>query len=604
VPELSANGRRSWRDSDWVGLLPSALAFVFMALLSWRKWPDPIIDFGGQLYIPWQLSTGSVLYRDVMYLPGPASQYYHALLFKLFGVSFSTIIASNLLILIGFVVLVYRLFLKCSDRLTAGGMSLAIVIGFGFAQYLDVGNYNYMAPYSHEIWHGIVLSVVMIACAARWLETRGDKWVVLGGLCYGILFLQKPENFVAASVIPGLTVILSRLYPLSLELAPGRKKGLRSGLLFLIGGFVPIVIQFFIFRRGEDAAQSLRGVCGAWVPLVTTKMSTGAFFRTGMGMDVPWFHAKWMLAHFIVVLAVIGVCAWRFRPTQNRIERIVLFCLLAGLAINFDWTHCGRSLPLILLCALVTLFLEWKRSEGELRKQWVVPILWLSFALLLLLKMGLYPRIVHYGVFLAMPAALGAFYFLLWLLPRRWAGKIDARQFRLLVSLLLAIGLGRLAVQSALFYRDKAFSVGKGGDRFVTYHPKISPEGQGIDLAISWLETNAAPGTTVAALPEGVMINYQLRVRNPTPYIVFMSEIYAFGEERMAAPYRASPPDYILLVHRETAEYGLRFFGQEKGYGKEMLEWIQANYSPVHLIGAEPLQTGDFGIKIYKKKML
>ncbi|MDB6026829.1 MAG: hypothetical protein JWM68_3052, partial [Verrucomicrobiales bacterium] len=144
-----ANGGRSWKASGWLGLIPAALAFFVMAGISWRKWPDPIIDFGGQLYIPWQLSTGSVLYRDVMYLPGPLSQYYHALLFKIFGVSLSTILVSNFVVLIGFLAIVYRLFLNCADRVTAGAIALSVVVGFAFAHYLDVGNYNYLCPYSH-----------------------------------------------------------------------------------------------------------------------------------------------------------------------------------------------------------------------------------------------------------------------------------------------------------------------------------------------------------------------------------------------------------------------------------------------------------------------
>src|SRR5271168_3214365 len=74
--------------------------FATLAVKTWRKWPDLIIDFGAQLYMPWQISTGAVLYRDVHYLAGgPLSQYYHALLFKIFGASFLTLVMSNLAVL-------------------------------------------------------------------------------------------------------------------------------------------------------------------------------------------------------------------------------------------------------------------------------------------------------------------------------------------------------------------------------------------------------------------------------------------------------------------------------------------------------------------------
>jgi hypothetical protein len=64
-----------------------ALCVAVLTMQTWRKWGDMLVDFGVQLYLPWRLSTGTVLYRDVAYLTGgPLSQYYHALLFQIFGV--------------------------------------------------------------------------------------------------------------------------------------------------------------------------------------------------------------------------------------------------------------------------------------------------------------------------------------------------------------------------------------------------------------------------------------------------------------------------------------------------------------------------------------
>src|SRR6185369_16196264 len=85
--------------SQWVGPMAIAFAFLTVTALTWRKWPDVLTDFGAQLYLPWQLSMGRVLYLEVPYLTGgPLSQYYHALLFKLFGVSLLTLVISNLVL--------------------------------------------------------------------------------------------------------------------------------------------------------------------------------------------------------------------------------------------------------------------------------------------------------------------------------------------------------------------------------------------------------------------------------------------------------------------------------------------------------------------------
>ena len=49
----------------WLGPAIIAVALPLMLAWSWEKWPDPLIDFGRELYAPWQLAAGRVLYRDV-----------------------------------------------------------------------------------------------------------------------------------------------------------------------------------------------------------------------------------------------------------------------------------------------------------------------------------------------------------------------------------------------------------------------------------------------------------------------------------------------------------------------------------------------------------
>ena len=179
------------------------IAFILLSWMSWRKWPDPLIDFGQQLYVPWRLSRGAVLYHDVSYVYGCLSVCYHAALFKIFGASLNVLLASNFLILIFLLLLVYRLFLKCSGVWTAATAGLALTV-LAFGQFLDVGNYNYICPYSHEAFHGIVLAVVMMACLSRWLRAGRKPPLALAGVCLGLIFLTKPETFSTMNAL-GLT---------------------------------------------------------------------------------------------------------------------------------------------------------------------------------------------------------------------------------------------------------------------------------------------------------------------------------------------------------------------------------------------------------------
>src|SRR5688572_12646955 len=75
-----------------------AIVFVGLGWCSWLKWPDPLIDFGRELYVPSQIVRGAVLYRDLESLFGPLSPYLNALWFQLFGVSLLTLVVINLAI--------------------------------------------------------------------------------------------------------------------------------------------------------------------------------------------------------------------------------------------------------------------------------------------------------------------------------------------------------------------------------------------------------------------------------------------------------------------------------------------------------------------------
>jgi hypothetical protein len=677
---------------SWLGAIPMGIAFILLAWLSWRKWPDPLIDFGQQLYVPWRLSRGAVLYHDVSYVYGCLSVCYHAVLFKIFGVSLNVLLASNFLILIFLLLLVYRLFLKSADAWTAATIGLTLTV-LAFGQFLDVGNYNYICPYSHEEFHGIVLAVVMMACLTRWLSTlrsnatedgqTGRKLpLALAGGCLGLIFLTKPEVFVGA-VAPFVVAVILQWRRISISELVG------SLLLAAVCGLAPLAGFFIGFRSEMNSTDALRAIFGAWVPLLHSTGLHVPIYQRNMGLDAPWLHIRRTLIEFGGLAVIVGLCAWRLTrkdvtsdewqvrrkasafnpitrhpsPVTFRVERVVLFAAAGGASINYGWQNSGHALPLLLVVAAILWWREWclaaKIEDGRLkmaktsapssiinspsspllaaeRCRLFFPALWLAFSFSMLAKLGFNPRISHYGVFLAMPAFLSAIYLLLHLLPRFFQPQMDTDKhglktrlptrndlenicvhpclsvvnpspvtchlspFRVAILIFLLAGLARLTIQSALFYKDKDFTLGSGGDRIVAYDPKIDPTGAAMASAAAWIETNTAPTNTLAVLPEGVMLNYLTRRDNPTPYVVFAFEVWAFGEQNMLAAYEKNPPDYIVLVQRDSSEYGVPYFGLQKGYGFDVMQWVKRNYEPVELIGNEPLQNGAFGIKILK----
>ncbi len=171
---------RNIRRGEWLGLAALAGLTLFFLATSWRKWPDPLVDFGRELYVPWRLSHGALLYRDVEDIYGPLSRVHkrrpiRAVRPRPHGAGgrqprgFAAILAA-----------IYILFRRAWGAGAALASGAVFVSGFGFSQFLTIGNYNYAAPYSHEATHGLLVCLLArdrawalggpcdCCCAARW----------------------------------------------------------------------------------------------------------------------------------------------------------------------------------------------------------------------------------------------------------------------------------------------------------------------------------------------------------------------------------------------------------------------------------------------------
>ncbi len=591
----------TWLDSKWAGLAVVAVAFVAVAAVSWRKWPDVLVDFGLQLYLPWRICEGQVLYRDLHYLAGgPLSQYFNALLFKIFGVSFRTLIFANLAITATLLVLIYRRFLAAADRWTATTICLGIVLVFAFNEYQVVGNYNYIAPYSHELFHGLVLSILAVAFLSDWINKPKLRYAFAAGFCFGLVFLTKPEIFVALAA--GVVTAFILFY------AKAGRSGfmVKSATAFLAAAVIPALGFFLYFLSVEDWRASLYATAFAWAPLWLTPVAQNHFYLWCTGLDTPVAHLREMAIHFFCVALLVALYARLFqRETRFGTERttqLVLLIPLLAAAAWFNWLNSGASLPLLGLAACILLWRNYQNLSVE--REMAFPLLWSVFGLVLLAKLGLFSRVWHYGFALAMPAAITALFLLFWLLPVLLEKKYDVapRPFRLAVWLALMIGFGVLVRDSESWYSTKDLAVGKGGDQILAFDPRLNPAGAGVRLTLEWIEKNVPRDGTLAVLPEGTTINYLSRRVNPTPCLDWTPTVLtAFGQAGMTAAFEKNPPDYIFLVERDTAEFGIGYFGRSPGYGVELMQWIGENYQPVYLIGHEPLANGLFGIEVLKR---
>src|SRR5688572_21739691 len=181
---------------------PLFVALVTIALLAWTsdRCPELVTDFGREAYVPWRISEGEVLYRDVNYFNGPLSPHVNATLFEFFGASLRTMKIANATVAVLTALLVYFMTRRIGDELAALAMGATFAVLFASAHLMGMGNFNWLTPYAHDLTHGVALSLAMLACLWRGQGRGNSRWVIIGGFTYGLVLLTKVEVALAATV--------------------------------------------------------------------------------------------------------------------------------------------------------------------------------------------------------------------------------------------------------------------------------------------------------------------------------------------------------------------------------------------------------------------
>jgi len=593
----------------WTGPLLLALTFAALAAWSWRKWPDLLVDFGRELYVPWQLSLGQVLYRDIALHYGPIAPYLNAGLFKLFGVSLRTLIFGNLAILAGMTALIYSTLQRACDRLTAFTAGLLFLLVFAFPQYSAIGSMNFVAPYSHAATHGMAWSVAMIFCLTLWKSASRPFLLGLAGFCLGAVFLTKPEIFIGAAAAAGAWAGL-----LFLEPAFFARGSLKAVALFILAALIPVLLFLIYFSIPLSFSEAVRAVTCTWTYALNPELSHNYYFRFGMGLDDLRANLILMLKMFGLIAAWVGLAsalegaAQKTKANLRRLSPLLSLALVAGLWTKADlipWDDLPRALTLTTLLAGAGLLWKWfnLRKDPPAANPYFSMVIWSAFALGLLVKMFLNVRFYHYGFHLAMPAMLLLVITLVWLWPSLLARTPQGGYlFRALALAMLALAAGHYWQMSRQFYSFKNFRIGRGSDLILGYNREIHPRDFFFAQALQWIKQQTPPSATLVALPEGTMLNYLSRRLNPTPYIYFTRvEMISFGENNILQALQKTPPDYLALEHVSSEDYGVGYFGADPRYGKSIMDWASNSYHLAAQIGPEPFSTDQFDIKIFKR---
>ncbi len=594
TPPMRKASGTVWAVLDWfsiIGLL------VYLLSQSWLRWSDPLIDYPKNLYIAWRISEGDLLYQKIANWYGPLANLVEGAAFHIFGVGFATLVWLNLALMVAVLLLLRSILQSLGNRFSAWLGSVVFLSVFAFGQYVVVANYNFITPYtSHATYSFLGLLLVLWGLLSH-LKSARPFWLGIAGLGFAVAYLDKPEATLAAGGALGV-------YLGSRALREARHGGRAAGWLaraccWLACGFFMLWLPVFLyFWSRADAAFAWRAA--NYVPFT---IFSGTFrnaathsyiLRVVMGLDDPEINFMGELrqgAALVAVSVALVVAARGWSRAQLRSAAwwgwllVALVPLLAGIALFpvehfWKWTAAGFVFPVLLAslgCAGWSLWSAWRGGADFPRALGLAVVG--AAASLMMVRMILNATYLHYGFFL-MPLAVLFWIHLVvveaarptaqrprvnWLLPAAFAPLVLMN-----CAVLLGISLD--------FYALKTYPVGTGRDRFYALPPSINLYGWMLNTMVEAYHQLTPQARTLAVFPEGIAVNYHLRIPSPLMELEFHQLALSYlPPGKVVAELQAAPPEAVFLQARDMTEDQVLFFGQTDASGRDIILWLNDN---------------------------
>ena len=557
-----------------VEFLIYAILAATMLRVTWLTWPDAFIDFSREIYLPWRVSCGDVLYRDLAYYFGPVSVYLNAALFAILGhpsihAFFALDFAFWLATLLALRAILRRI---APPPVTTLAVSSFIVL-FSFNRFIFGGNFNYLSPYSHELTRGFLfalLALLSMDSALRSLPEASSSPLIpfrflLPGVFWALVLFSKPEVALASTASLVFLFALHAFCRCALLLRP------LLAFAFAAAAVVAIAIVPFAMAVHSLATACHHVLFKIYLDCFNPDLVSLPFFKKVTGTDAPLIRTAWLLLGVLsastpFLVARILLPRIRFLPSRH----IAMGLLAVGAAALgfFAFGPLNGALAIAPLAWLAVSLVPARRGIPAL-----VPLagaadtrLAASFALLaaiLVSKMFFNASITFYGFVLALPAFCCALLL---------AFRHPCPNYRAAIAAALLLGFVAAALRlqaSVVWQWDISYPVHDSTCLAPRY------QANGFNATLDWIRTHTPPDSTLAVLPEGAVLNVLSGRPNPTPYVSIPNTDYPrYDDADLLAAYSNTPPDTLVLVKR----FGEPEFGRD--YAQPLLSLLNPLYSP------------------------
>lgn len=583
-----------------VGLI--ATCFFYLISSTWLKWGELIIDTYRELFTPYELLKGKILYKDIFYPYGFLPPYIISWLYKIFGVSIITVVSCGIVITALMSFLLYKISRIFLDEVFSALVVITFLFVFAFGYYVYNGIFNFIMPYSYASTFFMLFTSAALYFFLRFIKNDKRKYLIFWNILLSCAIWSRPDI--------SLSVWIGFLFIGCVYIWKNKVRDSIAIFFYFISPLIISVLGYLVFLHRYNA---FAGFKESIIDCIRINAGS-ALTRSWFGLDHPSLNIYMTIKSFILhitVLALLGLSialssfkSFKDGTDSDSSQSIIgnLIVLTFGLLILFWGRRIlflqYRCIPIILLIGIPLIFIKTVRAS-DFKKNLSLLALFIVSALTML-RIFLNTSPINYGFYLLSLCLICYYIFYLDFFKTfllRWI-KIPSTHlssaFFIFFTLLI---IPHWEISSTMYSYKGMFATTDKGKIFCMKSPRSVLFWQTVD----YITQNTMTDETVAIFPEGVGINFFSGRSTPLRYYTFLPpDVKTIGETRMIAEIKFSKLDYAVLVSRDTTEYGYPVFGID--YAKDILAYILQNYEIVKEFGPSPLKGTDFGIIVFKRK--
>ncbi|MDD3237266.1 MAG: glycosyltransferase family 39 protein [Candidatus Gastranaerophilales bacterium] len=541
------------------------LIFIFAIPFFWLRQGNIGIDLGRELYIPWEMTKGNLLYKNIFIIFAPLSYQINACCLKLLGDKLSTFYILGLLNSFLFLNVLYAISREFLSRINS--FLLVILVTFSSVFVCQVCNFN--MPYAYAIVYSSSFFLLSLFMLIKYIKSGEVKFAYLSSFFAGSSFVCKYEYLL-------YLVILFYVYCFMKPITNIQKiKVVGFILLMPIISYGSLICQGVTFSDWYSTLLRVK-VLSLSRSMINFYYTTGSLFELSKLKDIIISAFG-----FVVNFLCLALLYWKKNLFSSRFIQKILVCM-ASFSL-FAFIMSGKYWAFIYLPVLNLLlfaFLVKKIFENK-------PLFVLTLACILAsMKVFFYFDLTTYGAY-----SVGIVFlcFISIILSKQVANDsgfqkaLDvAVKVLMISSIFVLFGLQLDEVkgrQSALFTPKGVMYV---LPEQKTFYSKI----------IDYLSHNAKKQDKVVVLPETPFINFVMDMDSDNQiFLLLPFDIDVWSEKFIVEEYKKSKPKFFIIMPRKLSEYGYSDICQS--YAFSVCSFIKNEYNLEAMVG----------YNIYKRKI-